>query len=68
MADKYSKSFEEEIPQKCPICGYEFDLQEDTDIEAYEDGVRTMLYCAKCSYKKVISYTTYKDIEEEQKE
>lgn len=66
MAYNYSKSFKvDDYPQECPICGTEFNMQEDVDISPYKDGYRSMLYCPRCNFKKVLGYDTESDIEEE---
>lgn len=68
MTNKYNKSFEisrDEIPIICPICGTEFDVNEDIDTSPYKTGFRSVLMCPKCNFQKVLSYITEKDAEEQ---
>ena len=62
----YDRSFDfegDEIPCQCPICKNEFDLSEDIDISPYRDGIRVLLVCPNCHFKKVLSYTTWTEME-----
>lgn len=67
----YDRSFSvegDEIPCQCPICKNEFDLGEDIDISPYRDGIRVLLVCPNCHFKKVLSYTTWVQIESMRRE
>lgn len=69
MSKKYDESFSvDDIPSKCPICKYDFDIQEDIDIDYYKDGIRSVLKCPKCNFKKVLNYDTNEDIAKEMEE
>ncbi len=64
---KYQESFDtpkDEIPLECPICKHEFNLQEDVEIDSVKNGYKSTLHCHKCKFKKVLSFTTDKDVEE----
>lgn len=66
MSTKYDRSFEADVyPMKCPFCDYKFNYQEDVQIDPYKKGYRSVLYCDKCNYKKVLSYTLEEDIDAE---
>ena len=68
MTNKYDSSFEvdyDDIPRTCPICGMEFDFEENVDISPYKDGLRSVLICPKCKFQKVLAYKLQDDIEED---
>jgi len=67
MNKKYEKSFDtqDELPERCPKCNTEFDMNEDIQTDPFENGYITTLNCSKCDYKKVLSFTTEKDVEDE---
>lgn len=65
---KYNDSFDvdfDDIPEECPICKHEFDLNEVVDHHYHKDGIRSMLSCPNgdCNFKKALSYITNDDAE-----
>jgi uncharacterized protein YbaR (Trm112 family) len=69
LMTKYNESFDvDDIPKECPICHHEFDFEEDVDNNYHEDGIRAMLHCPKCKFKKALSFITNEDADQEYNE
>lgn len=68
---KYTESFDtphDEIPQECPICKHDFNLSEDVQTNPVKNGYKSILYCPKCNFKKILSFDTDEDVEREMNE